>query len=51
MENMIKYFWDRNKIILKSFFIGMLVLLLLIPAAFYTKHRVGKTIPAAGSRR
>ena len=34
MENIIKSFWDRNKIILKSFFIGMLVLLLLIPAAF-----------------
>ncbi|HVV05724.1 MAG TPA: cell envelope integrity protein CreD [Puia sp.] len=34
MENIIKSFWDRNKIILKSFFIGLLVLLLLIPAAF-----------------
>jgi inner membrane protein len=34
MENIIKSFWDRNKIILKSFFIGMLILLLLIPAAF-----------------
>jgi len=34
MENMIKSFWDRNKIILKSFFIGMLVLLLLIPTVF-----------------
>lgn len=34
MENIIKSFWDRNKIILKSFFIGMLVLLLLIPTAF-----------------
>jgi inner membrane protein len=32
MENVIKSFWDRNKIILKSFFIGLLVLLLLIPA-------------------
>jgi len=34
MENIIKSFWDRNKIILKSFFIGILVLLLLIPTAF-----------------
>ena len=34
MENIIKSFWDRNKIILKSFFIGLLVLLLLIPTAF-----------------
>lgn len=34
MENMIKTFWDRNKMILKSFFIGILILLLLIPAAF-----------------
>jgi len=34
MENIIKSFWDRNKIILKSFFIGMLMLLLLIPTAF-----------------
>ncbi|HEY4208127.1 MAG TPA: cell envelope integrity protein CreD [Puia sp.] len=34
MENIIKTFWDRNKIILKSFFIGILVLILLIPAAF-----------------
>jgi len=34
MENIIKTFWDRNKIILKSFFIGLLILLLLIPAAF-----------------
>jgi inner membrane protein len=34
MENIINSFWDRNKIILKSFFIGLLVLLLLIPAAF-----------------
>lgn len=33
MENLIKSFWDRNKIILKSFFIGLLVLLLLIPAS------------------
>jgi inner membrane protein len=33
MENIIKSFWDRNKIILKSFFIGILVLVLLIPAA------------------
>jgi inner membrane protein len=34
MENIIKSFWDRNKIILKSFFIGILMLLLLIPTAF-----------------
>src|SRR5258707_415946 len=34
MENIVKSFWDHNKIILKSFFIGMLVLLLLIPTAF-----------------
>jgi len=33
MENLIKSFWDRNKIILKSFFIGILILLLLIPSA------------------
>ncbi len=34
MENMIKTFWDRNNMILKSFFIGLLILLLLIPATF-----------------
>jgi len=34
MENIIKTFWDRNKIVLKSFFIGFLILLLLIPASF-----------------
>lgn len=34
MENMIKTLWDRNKMILKSFFIGLLILLLLIPATF-----------------
>jgi inner membrane protein len=34
MENIIKTFWDRNKMVLKSFFIGLLILLLLIPGAF-----------------
>jgi inner membrane protein len=34
MENSITQFWDRNKIILKSFWIGFLALLLLIPTAF-----------------
>jgi len=31
MENVIVTFWNRNKIILKSFWIGLLLLLLLIP--------------------
>jgi inner membrane protein len=31
MENMISQFWNRNRIVLKSFWIGFLVLLLLIP--------------------
>ena len=31
MENIISQFWDRNKIVLKSFWIGILVFILLIP--------------------
>src|SRR5580692_777606 len=31
MDNMITNFWNRNKIILKSFWIGFLIILLLIP--------------------
>jgi inner membrane protein len=31
MENVISQFWNRNRIVLKSFWIGFLVLLLLIP--------------------
>ena len=45
MENFIKSFWDRNKIILKSFFIGFLTLLLLIPAALVqdlVRERAGR---------
>jgi len=34
MENMLSNFWNRNKIILKSFWIGFLILLLLIPTFF-----------------
>lgn len=34
MENIITNFWNRNKIILKSFWIGILILLLLIPTMF-----------------
>ncbi len=34
MDNMLVTFWDRNKIILKSFLIGFLILLLLIPQLF-----------------
>jgi inner membrane protein len=34
MDNMLTTFWDRNKIILKSFLIGFLILLLLIPQLF-----------------
>jgi inner membrane protein len=34
MENMLTSFWDRNKIILKTFLIGFLILLLLIPTLF-----------------
>ena len=33
-NNMLSSFWKANKIILKSFFIGLLVLLLLIPTFF-----------------
>jgi len=33
-NNMLSGFWKANKIILKSFFIGLLVLLLLIPTYF-----------------
>jgi inner membrane protein len=33
MENIISQFWHRNKIVLKSFWIGFLILLLLIPTA------------------
>ena len=31
MENIISQFWNRNRIVLKSFWIGILVLILLIP--------------------
>ncbi|MBS1602023.1 MAG: cell envelope integrity protein CreD [Bacteroidetes bacterium] len=34
MENIVSAFWNGNKIILKSFLIGVLVLLLLIPTFF-----------------
>jgi inner membrane protein len=34
MENMLSQFWNRHKIILKSFWIGFLILLLLIPTLF-----------------
>ncbi|HEY4060413.1 MAG TPA: cell envelope integrity protein CreD [Puia sp.] len=34
MENMLNQFWNRNRIILKSFWIGFLILLLLIPTLF-----------------
>jgi inner membrane protein len=34
MENILSNFWNRNKIILKSFWIGFLTLLLLIPTLF-----------------
>ena len=34
MENIISSFWNRNKIIFKSFLIGFLILLLLIPTVF-----------------
>jgi inner membrane protein len=34
MQNIITDFWNRNKIILKSFWIGVLILLLLIPTLF-----------------
>jgi len=34
MENVFMTFWNRNKIIFKSFFIGFLILLLLIPTFF-----------------
>jgi len=34
MENMLTTFWNRNRIILKSFLIGFLILMLLIPQFF-----------------
>jgi len=34
MENIVTSFWNKNKIILKTFLIGMLILLLLIPTFF-----------------
>lgn len=34
MENIFTTFWNKNKIILKSFWIGLLILLLLIPTLF-----------------
>ena len=34
MENIFSSFWNRNKIIFKSFLIGFLILLLLIPTVF-----------------
>jgi inner membrane protein len=34
MDNVLSTFWNRNKIILKSFLIGFLILLLLIPQYF-----------------
>jgi len=34
MENVIITLWNRNKIVLKSFWIGILTLLLLIPTLF-----------------
>jgi len=34
MENVFTTFWNRNKIIFKSFLIGFLILLLLIPTFF-----------------
>jgi inner membrane protein len=34
MENMLSGFWNRNKIIFKSFLIGFLILVLLIPTLF-----------------
>jgi inner membrane protein len=34
MENALTTFWNRNKIILKSFLIGFMILLLLIPTVF-----------------
>jgi inner membrane protein len=34
MENIFSGFWNRNKIIFKSFLIGFLILLLLIPTVF-----------------
>ena len=34
MENVFSSFWNRNKIIFKSFLIGFLILLLLIPTIF-----------------
>jgi inner membrane protein len=34
MENMITQFWNRNRIVLKSFWIGFLILILLIPTFF-----------------
>ncbi len=34
MENIFSSFWNRNKIIFKSFLIGFLILLLLIPTIF-----------------
>ncbi|HLK30369.1 MAG TPA: cell envelope integrity protein CreD [Puia sp.] len=34
MENVFSSFWNRNKIIFKSFLIGFLILLLLIPTVF-----------------
>src|SRR6201991_4123434 len=34
MENTLTILWNKNKIILKSFLIGLLILLLLIPTLF-----------------
>src|ERR1700761_5744159 len=34
MENTLTTLWNKNKIILKSFWIGLLILLLLIPTFF-----------------
>lgn len=56
MENIISNFWNKNKIILKSFFIGVLVLLLLIPTIFIQelvserKHRQEEAIAEISTR-
>jgi inner membrane protein len=56
MDNALTTFWNRNKIILKSFLIGFLILLLLIPTVFIQdlvserQQRQKEAVTEVGSR-
>ncbi|HEY4286111.1 MAG TPA: cell envelope integrity protein CreD [Puia sp.] len=56
MENTLTTLWNKNKIILKSFLIGLLILLLLIPTLFIQglvaerKQRQGEAVTEISSR-